>query len=183
MTAKGCECLAEKKYACVSGEKFERTLAHDFEADFFSVVCTRVYNEPVVVEQYWRLMSGHKTKYREFPQAMCLVGKTMTISMPHRQLWRMNVDERINIISKHSFMLTNEVHTKQTLSCFNFQFLLLSLSGRHIRRVGPNREVLSLFSEGRDFVICVTCRFLLDNSFGRNVSYLFVSKFKKSSSF
>ena len=40
MTPKGCECLAEKKYACVSGEKFERTLAHDFEADFFSVVCT-----------------------------------------------------------------------------------------------------------------------------------------------
>lgn len=60
----GCECFAEKKYACVNGEKFERTLAHDFEADFFSVVCTRVHNEPfrfhfIVVEQYWRLMSGH----------------------------------------------------------------------------------------------------------------------------
>lgn len=25
----------QKKKACVSGEKFERTLAHDFEADFF----------------------------------------------------------------------------------------------------------------------------------------------------
>lgn len=35
----------QKKKACVSGEKFERTLAHDFEADFFIVVCTRVYNK------------------------------------------------------------------------------------------------------------------------------------------
>lgn len=55
----------QKKNMLVSAVKNSSVRWHTISKPiFFSVVCTRVYNEPfrfhfIVVEQYWRLMSGH----------------------------------------------------------------------------------------------------------------------------